>query len=128
MLIRNMNGVPLLSDRDCDILITTFWPKPNHFSLEYPKFLFSLHLNANLPHCRLKDIQCSIVLASSQDVEFVVEETDAVSEAGWLGDLCVLFPVYASEQAGTTVELLSEPQGPTGDPLLEIFINSITTH
>lgn len=81
-----------------------------------------------LPQGRLEDIQRSVVLASSQDVQFVVDETDAVPEPGRFRELGEWPPLYASDQTVSTMEPLGEPQGLAGNPLHEFIIDSVPTN
>lgn len=77
------------------------------------------------PHSGLQDIQRAVILAPPQDVEFAVEETHAVPEACWLRDVCHTFPLYCSNQAWPTMEPLSGPHRPAGNPLHEVIIHSV---
>lgn len=84
----------------------------------YPEIL-------HLPHRRSEDVQRSVVLASPEDVQFVVEDTDAVPESGRFRQLGKRPPLYVPNQTGTAVEPFSVPQGPAGNPLHEILIYGV---
>lgn len=92
----------------------------------YPLFLASSFQALTLPQDRLEDIKRSIVLPPSQDIQFVVKETNAVSESGWLRELGKWPPLDASDQTRSTIELLSEPQGWAWNPLHEFIIHCVS--